>query len=1031
METTNADQARNPEPDVRPTVTEEDSDSDAGTAPNEEIHPTGVDVETKHNRNPSRSYSAKHTGSTSQRQLERVGATNIHLVHVGEKRLVEQEVEAFNRFDKELNNVNAALRLLGSTMQLFGSSVGVLHAIYQLRKSLLRLQFHVRENATTLYDNSIKPNEKRYVREVKPEMKANGRIKDHKPKETLEVLKQKTEGKRYKNINGSMEEVAINLEMFVIRINEISGFYDELVNQTFTDFAKELQYRVGVFNRREYHLNMAFRERINKLAVKFTQHLDSMRQALKSFQKNSIPIIQRSQERRGLGLQGLSAVATFFSGITATTIQYQLEGTSTPLQSTVNGLWITSLACSIASAVSAQVVYFWRMSRFSSPSKHTPGFIARVLQYTPLIYLCLSVSMLMVGLSVYTFSSNQDIIISILISVFTGLLSFEFMIFGVWVLLEYVAFTWTDGEKWFLQVHTNHLLTEMWKYMADRMRASWIKLHTSTVPDHSIQEPGDATEKGAQPGHQLTIDFPALIQARHQNTLEPRGEQMLQNIQEYKRLKKVNDFINQYPPVSHQRNSTLTTNAEKYAYLDAMKLLTAISRHNGLIKHLAFSPDQTLLATCGWDGTVVISNADEIEPPIFTLKHTEEEAPTEPQPLQKPLFGKDSAGEFCVSESAWSPDGAMLATRTRTRVWVWNMKSGTFMNSIEVGKGRSIERIAWSWKVENIKPVNNAPEQTQSQATLKPQTKILERSQILVVIEHAYEHAGTHDYSKLQGTQSTQDIRALSREISIKDLVITSMATVNDCSIPHVNNFGVPDAKNAGAPATNNTDARAHRSKSMVNDYLLIGVGVDTKNNPNIEVEKFLFLYNFISGEFSRLSPLSGKVHSVSVTVPNKNIAHVLVTYKGQGAYPQLWEIKVIPDRKKCEFARIRTYFSKATSNLSGRGCFGGPGDIYVCCSSQDGEIFIWDRETGILIFTITPKDEEHLKFFTCNKLASSDFLCASGAVNGVLSVWSTKKVEPAPSAYILPLDSDQQYQPISSPEPLSLFPEGESIYMV
>ncbi|EUC67789.1 WD domain, G-beta repeat protein, partial [Rhizoctonia solani AG-3 Rhs1AP] len=511
METTNADQARNPEPDVRPTVTEEDSDSDAGTAPNEEIHPTGVDVETKHNRNPSRSYSAKHTGSTSQRQLERVGATNIHL---GEKRLVEQEVEAFNRFDKELNNVNAALRLLGSTMQLFGSSVGVLHAIYQLRKSLLRLQFH----ATTLYDNSIKPNEKRYVREVKPEMKANGRIKDHKPKETLEVLKQKTEGKRYKNINGSMEEVAINLEMFVIRINEISGFYDELVNQTFTDFAKELQ-------------------------------------ALKSFQKNSIPIIQRSQERRGLGLQGLSAVRHYRNHDSVSTGRHLYS-------SAKHGEWTMDNG---------------RMSRFSSPSKHTPGFIARVLQYTPLIYLCLSVSMLMVGLS-----------------------------------------------------------------------------------------------------------------------------------------------------VSHQRNSTLTTNAEKYAYLDAMKLLTAISRHNGLIKHLAFSPDQTLLATCGWDGTVVISNADEIEPPIFTLKHTEEEAPTEPQPLQKPLFGKDSAGEFC-------------------------------------------------------------------------------------------------DYSKLQGTQSTQDIRALSREISIKDLVITSMATVNDCSIPHVNNFGVPDAKNA-----------------------------DTKNNPNIEVEKFLFLYNFISGEFSR-----------------------------------------------------------------------------------------------------------------------------------------------------------------------------------
>ncbi|CAE6438510.1 unnamed protein product [Rhizoctonia solani] len=249
---TNADQARNPEPDVRPTFTETDPDSDTNTAPNEETHHAGADVKTKHNRNPSHPYSTKHLGSTSQRQLERAGAINIHL---GEKRLVEQEVEAFNRFDKELSNVDAALRLLGSTMQLFGSSVGVLHAIYELRKSLLRLQFHVRENAMILYDDFIKPNEKRYVREVKPDMKANGRTNAPrsalKPKETLEVLKQKTEGKLYKNINGSMEQVGISLEMFMIRINEISGFYDELVNQTFTDFAEELQYRVDVFNRRE------------------------------------------------------------------------------------------------------------------------------------------------------------------------------------------------------------------------------------------------------------------------------------------------------------------------------------------------------------------------------------------------------------------------------------------------------------------------------------------------------------------------------------------------------------------------------------------------------------------------------------------------------------------------------------------------------------------------------------------------------------------------------------------------------------
>ncbi|KEP48453.1 hypothetical protein V565_124300, partial [Rhizoctonia solani 123E] len=251
---TNTNQARNSEPDVHPTVIDPDSDSDSDAVPNEETYPGVADVNhnTEHNWNPSRSYYARRIGFASQRaskrQLELVGAVNTHL---GEKSLVEEEVEAFNRFDRELGNVDAALRLLGSTMQLFGSSVGVLHAIHQLRKSLLGLQLH----AMLLYDNFIRPNKKQYVQEVKPEMKADSRINAprsaHKLKEPFEVIKLKPEGKRCENINGSMEEVRISLEMFVIRINEISGFYDELVNQTFIDFAEELQYRVDVFNRWE------------------------------------------------------------------------------------------------------------------------------------------------------------------------------------------------------------------------------------------------------------------------------------------------------------------------------------------------------------------------------------------------------------------------------------------------------------------------------------------------------------------------------------------------------------------------------------------------------------------------------------------------------------------------------------------------------------------------------------------------------------------------------------------------------------
>ncbi|KDN49743.1 hypothetical protein RSAG8_01808, partial [Rhizoctonia solani AG-8 WAC10335] len=282
----NSGQTGNPESEAHP-------NSDTGG----DNHPTSVDTDAGANFNRNHLFSfdsTKISTLTSLEQLQRYGATNAHLVNLGRKQLIAKGRKAFEEFNKSADEVDAALRLLGSSMQLFGSSVGVMHAIYQLRKSLLRLGFYFRENAAFLYEPSVKPNEKRYVCEVKPEVKVDGQINEpdlHKKRDSHK--------------------------------NEISGFHDELINQALNSFAEELNYRAGAFERLEYPQNKAFREHINELTVVFGQHLNSINQALKDFQKNSIPIIQRAQEHRGLGLQGLSAVAAFFSGITASAIQYQ------------------------------------------------------------------------------------------------------------------------------------------------------------------------------------------------------------------------------------------------------------------------------------------------------------------------------------------------------------------------------------------------------------------------------------------------------------------------------------------------------------------------------------------------------------------------------------------------------------------------------------------------------------------------------------------------------------------------------------
>lgn len=102
------------------------------------------------------------------------------------KALVAENVATFHSFDKSANDLDHKLRLLGSSMQLMGFSVGVLNATYHLRQALMRLQFHVRKNvgnpvprsirllthikrlslqAAYLYERQVKPNANKYIHE--------------------------------------------------------------------------------------------------------------------------------------------------------------------------------------------------------------------------------------------------------------------------------------------------------------------------------------------------------------------------------------------------------------------------------------------------------------------------------------------------------------------------------------------------------------------------------------------------------------------------------------------------------------------------------------------------------------------------------------------------------------------------------------------------------------------------------------------------------------------------------------------------
>ena len=58
----------------------------------------------------------------------------------------------------------------------------------------------------------------------------------------------------------------------------------------------------------------------------------------------------------------LSTVATFFSAVTATTMQFSFDQTNTSLANSVNGFWFTSLVFSIGAAVNSLLGLTWKQA---------------------------------------------------------------------------------------------------------------------------------------------------------------------------------------------------------------------------------------------------------------------------------------------------------------------------------------------------------------------------------------------------------------------------------------------------------------------------------------------------------------------------------------------------------------------------------------------------------------------------------------------------------------------------------------------
>lgn len=75
-----------------------------------------------------------------------------------------------------------------------------------------------------------------------------------------------------------------------------------------------------------------------------------------------LPPIRGAEENATLKYLNMTTVATFFSAITATTLQFSFAQTGTNLDNAVNFFWFLSLIFSVSSAINSLLGMTWRKS---------------------------------------------------------------------------------------------------------------------------------------------------------------------------------------------------------------------------------------------------------------------------------------------------------------------------------------------------------------------------------------------------------------------------------------------------------------------------------------------------------------------------------------------------------------------------------------------------------------------------------------------------------------------------------------------
>ncbi|KAG2132922.1 uncharacterized protein EDB93DRAFT_892065 [Suillus bovinus] len=122
---------------------------------------------------------------------------------------------------------------------------------------------------------------------------------------------------------GQFASFAEDVVTFLNCLNEFPEFTDEVVNTSMRAFEVDLKYRASCLQ--EYK--------------EIGEHIDNITVNLLMFIEIGVPTIRFAQQHAAANLLNLSTVATFFSAVTATTLQFSYQLTDGVLENLLGLTW--------------------------------------------------------------------------------------------------------------------------------------------------------------------------------------------------------------------------------------------------------------------------------------------------------------------------------------------------------------------------------------------------------------------------------------------------------------------------------------------------------------------------------------------------------------------------------------------------------------------------------------------------------------------------------------------------------------------